>query len=69
MIANYYEFTLDKGAGAKNVGTIKIDLKKIDVKRSKFTLVVSSDDKSIEKKDRTLDEPIQFYSGQDAGAV
>jgi len=61
---NYYEFTLDKGAGAKNVGTIKIDLKKIDMKRSKFTLVVSSDDRSIEKKDRTLDEPIQFYSGK-----
>jgi hypothetical protein len=61
---NYYEFTLDKGAGAKNVGTIKIDLKKVDSKRSKFTLVVSSDDRSIEKKDRTLDEPIQFYSGK-----
>jgi len=29
---NYYEFTLDKGAGAKNVGTIKIDLKKVDTK-------------------------------------
>jgi chromosome segregation ATPase len=61
---NYYEFTLDKGAGAKNVGTIKVDLKKVDTKRSKFTLVVSSDDKNIEKRDRTLDEPIQFYSGK-----
>ena len=61
---NYYEFTLDKGAGAKNVGTIKIDLKKVDSKRSKFTLIVSSDDRNIEKKDRTLDEPIQFYSGK-----
>jgi chromosome segregation ATPase len=61
---NYYEFTLDRGAGAKNVGTIKIDLKKVDTKRSKFTLVVSSDDRNIEKKDRTLDEPIQFYSGK-----
>jgi cytoskeletal protein RodZ len=61
---NYYEFTLDKGAGAKNVGTIKVDLKKVDTKRSKFTLVVSSDDRNIEKKDRTVDEPIQFYSGK-----
>ncbi len=61
---NYYEFTLDKGAGAKNVGTIKIDLKKVDSKRSRFTLMVSSDDRNIEKKDRTLDEPIQFYSGK-----
>jgi hypothetical protein len=61
---NYYEFTLDKGAGAKNVGTIKLELKKLDNKRSKFTLVVSSDDRNIEKRDRTLDEPIQFYSGK-----
>lgn len=61
---NYYEFTLRKGAPAENVGTIKLSLRKVDLKRSKFTLLVSSDDKLIEKKDRTLDEPIQFYSGK-----
>jgi chromosome segregation ATPase len=61
---NYYEFTLQKGAPAKNVGTIKVELKKVDTKRSKYTLEVSSDDKNIEKKDKTLDEPIQFYSGK-----
>lgn len=61
---NYYEFTLQKGAPAQNVGTIKLALKKVDVKRSKFTLLVSSDDKNIEKKDKNLDEPVQFYSGK-----
>ncbi|MGC9197452.1 MAG: hypothetical protein ACP5E5_00770 [Acidobacteriaceae bacterium] len=61
---NYYEFTLTKGAPAKNVGTIKIRLRKVDAKRSKFTLIVSSDDRNIEKKDRNIDEPIQFYSGK-----
>ena len=61
---NYYEFTLQKGAPAQNVGTIKVQLKKVDVKRSKFTLAVSSDDKNIDKKDKNLDEPIQFYSGK-----
>jgi len=61
---NYYEFTLQKGAPAQNVGTIKVQLKKVDVKRSRFTLAVSSDDKNIEKKDKNLDEPIQFYSGK-----
>lgn len=61
---NYYEFTLHKGAPAENVGTIKLALRKVDVKHSKYTLTVSSDDKSIEKKDRTLDEPVQFYSGK-----
>jgi chromosome segregation ATPase len=61
---NYYEFTLQKGQAPQNVGTIKLGLKKVDVKRSKFTLALSSDDKSIEKKDKNLDEPIQFYSGK-----
>jgi hypothetical protein len=61
---NYYEFTLDKGAPAKNVGTIKLQLRKVDMKRSKFTLTVSSDDRNIEKKDKNIDEPIQFYSGK-----
>jgi hypothetical protein len=61
---NYYEFTLDKGAPAKNVGTIKLQLRKVDMKHSKFTLTVSSDDRTIEKKDKNIDEPIQFYSGK-----
>jgi hypothetical protein len=61
---NYYEFTLQKGAPAQNVGTVKLALKKVDAKRSKFTLGVSSDDRNIDKKDKTLDEPIQFYSGK-----
>jgi hypothetical protein len=60
----YYEFTLQKGAAPQNVGTIKLQLKKVDTKRSKFTLNVSSDDKNIEKKDKNLDEPVQFYSGK-----
>ncbi|MFC6645088.1 hypothetical protein ACFQBQ_05670 [Granulicella cerasi] len=61
---NYYEFTLQKGGPLQLVGTIKLQLKKVDAKKSKFTLNVSSDDKIIEKKDKNLDEPIQFYSGK-----
>jgi hypothetical protein len=34
------------------------------MKHSKFTLTVSSDDRTIEKKDKNIDEPIQFYSGK-----
>jgi hypothetical protein len=60
----YYEFTIAKGQAPQNVGTIKLQLKKVDIKRSKFTLNVSSDDKNIEKKDKNLDEPVQFYSGK-----
>lgn len=63
---NYYEFTLNKG-DKKPVGTVSLELKRADSKRSKFTLVVYSDDKEYEKKDRNLNEPLQFYSGKDPG--
>jgi Tfp pilus assembly protein PilE len=61
---NYYEFRLRKGAPAQNVGTIKLRLNKVNQKHSNYTMTVSSDDRNIEKKDRNLDEPVQFYSGK-----
>ena len=61
---NYYEFTLVKGS-RKPVGTISLELKKADAKKSRFTVVVYSDDKQYEKKDRNLNEPLQFYSGKE----
>jgi ABC-type Na+ efflux pump permease subunit len=61
---NYYEFTLDKNQ-KKAVATVALELKKTDPKHNKFTLVVYSDDKEIQKKDRNVDEPIQFYTGKD----
>ena len=61
---NHYEFTLNKGQ-RKPVGTISLELKKADGKKNRFTLVVDSDDKQYEKKDRSLNEPLQFYSGKD----
>ena len=61
---NIYEFTLAKGQ-KKPVGTVSLELKKADAKKSKFTIVVYADDKQYEKKDRNLNEPLQFYAGKD----
>jgi chromosome segregation ATPase len=61
---NIYEFTLAKGQ-KKPVGTVSLELKKADAKKSKFTIVVYADDKEYEKKDRSLNEPMQFYAGKD----
>jgi hypothetical protein len=61
---NYYEFTLAKGQ-KKPVGTVSLELKKADPKKSRFTLLVYSDDKQYEKKDRNVNEPLQFYSGKE----
>jgi chromosome segregation ATPase len=62
---NYYEFTLQKGAKPTLLSTVKLQAKKVDDKHSKYTMVVSADDRNIEKKDKTLDEPLQFYTGKD----
>jgi hypothetical protein len=61
---NYYDFTLSKGVRTP-VSTISLQLKKVDPKKSKFTLNVMADDHTIEKKDRTIGEPLQFYTGRD----
>jgi DNA repair exonuclease SbcCD ATPase subunit len=61
----YLEFSLQKGAKPTLISTVKLQLKKADEKHSKYTLVVSSDDRNIEKKDKSIDEPVQFYNGKD----
>jgi DNA repair exonuclease SbcCD ATPase subunit len=62
---NYIEFTLKKGAPPTLLATVKLQLKKVDDKHSRYTLAVSADDRNIEKKDKNLDEPVQFYTGKD----
>ena len=62
---NYIEFTLQKGAKPTLLSTIKLQLKKVDEKHGKYTMNVSADDRNIEKKDKNLDEPVQFYTGKD----
>lgn len=61
---NYYEFTLTKNQ-RKPVGTVSLELKKADAKKSKFTIEVFADDKQYDKKDRNVNEPLQFYAGKD----
>jgi len=58
---NYYEFTIPKTKTAQRVGPVQIALNKVDQKKSKYTMTVYVDDKSIEKKDKTAGEPVQFY--------
>ena len=58
---NYYEFTIQKSKTPQHVGPVQISLNKTDQKRAKYTMTVLADDKSIEKKDKTAGEPVQFY--------
>jgi DNA repair exonuclease SbcCD ATPase subunit len=61
---NYVEFTLQKGAPPTLLSTVKLQLKRVDDKHSRYTLDVSADDRNIEKRDKNLDEPVQFYTGK-----
>lgn len=58
---NYYEFTVQKSKTPQRVGPVQMSLNKTDQKKSKYTMTVLADDKSIEKRDKTAGEPVQFY--------
>ncbi len=58
---NYYEFTINKTRDFQKVGEIAIKLNKTDPKRHKFSIELVADDKRVEKKDRYINEPLQFY--------
>ncbi len=58
---DYFEFKIVKNSQPQRVGDIQLALKKSDAKRNKFTVEVTADDKRIEKKDKTVNEPVQFY--------
>lgn len=57
----YFDFDLKKSKQFDRIGPIAVRLRDADAKRSKFTLTLLADDKEIEKKDKTLLEPVQFY--------
>jgi predicted nucleic acid-binding Zn-ribbon protein len=58
---NYYEFKIIKSKTAQKVGPVQVTLNKVDQKKAKYTITVFVDDRSIEKKDKTAGEPVQFY--------
>jgi hypothetical protein len=60
-LREYYEFDLPKGKTPSAIGPVALRLKDADAKRHKFNMVLVVDDIEIEKKDKTLLEPVQFY--------
>jgi hypothetical protein len=58
---NYFEFDIKKTGGARKVADISLEVRKTDPKRNKFTVNLLADDKTVEKKDKSINEPVQFY--------
>jgi len=61
---DYFEFTIPKKNEQTKVEDIRLVLTKTDAKKGKFNLRILVDDSSLEKKDRVINEPIQFLVGQ-----
>src|SRR5712691_6788230 len=66
---DYYEFTVTRKAGAQKVGAVQVELKSTNQKKNQYTINVLADDKNFEKKNRSVNEPIFFYTGGTRQAV
>lgn len=66
---DYYEFTVTRKAGNQKVGSIQVELKDTNTKKNQFTINVLADDKNFEKKNRSVNEPIFFYTGGTRAAL
>ena len=66
---DYFEFTVQRKGGATKVGSIQIQLKDTNPKKNRYTINVLADDNSFEKKDRSVNEPIFFYTGGTRSAL
>ncbi|HUE54588.1 MAG TPA: hypothetical protein VMO76_02065 [Candidatus Udaeobacter sp.] len=66
---DYFEFTVQRKGGATKVGSIQIELRDTNTKKNRYTINVLADDNSFEKKDRSVNEPIFFYTGGTRAAL
>ena len=61
---NYFDFNLTKSKQMQRVGDITMRVTKVDTKKNKYTLELIADDKKVEKKDKNINEPLQFYAAR-----
>lgn len=58
---NYFEFKLAKQKAPIKLADISVRLTKADPKKNRYNLEIVADDKRFEKKDKNVNEPVQFY--------
>ncbi len=59
---DYYEFTIAGKGNKSKAGSLMIELRGTNTKRNQFTVDLYVDDMRLEKKNRSVDEPIYFYT-------
>lgn len=60
----FYEFDISKKNNFQLVGDVKLGMLKTNPKKKKYDVRIVVDDNSLEKKDRTVNEPVQFLVGR-----
>jgi acetolactate synthase small subunit len=61
---NIFEIKLGKTKTPQRIGDITLQLKKTDPKKNKYSVDVMADDTLTEKKDKNINEPVQFYTAK-----
>jgi chromosome segregation ATPase len=59
---DYYEFTIARKGDRQKVGNMMVELRGTNPKRNQYTLALYVDDMRLEKKNRSVNEPIYFYT-------
>jgi TonB family protein len=60
----YIKFTIQKANQPQKVGDVAILLERTDPKKNRYTIELTADDKTVEKRDRVVNEPLQFMTSK-----
>ena len=58
---DYIEFTIAGKNKPQKVGNLTVELKGVNEKRGQFSVAMTAEDRRLEKKNRSMNEPIFFY--------
>ena len=58
---SYFEFNIVKSKVPMKISDVTILLKAADLKRNRYTIEIVADDKRVEKQNKSVNEPVQFY--------
>ena len=59
---DYYEFTIDKKNTREKVGDLMVELRGVNEKKNMYTVAIYVDDARYEKRNRSANEPIYFFT-------
>ena len=59
---DYYEFTLTSKGQKEHVGSMQVEFRGASAKKHQYTVALYVDDMRLEKKNKSINEPIYFYA-------